>query len=389
MTRVLFLCPRQPCPPHRGDQRRVLGLLGELSRVADVTVACFGHGELPFAGVRMLGVTRGALSTARANLRVPRPDLPGQVRLHLDAGLQATVAAELRERRPDVLHITTARLGPYLTSAGGWHRHVDLIDALSLNMATRASGERGPRRAAFRAEAALMARYEARLVAHADSASLVSDGDRTAASGLQSAAVIPNGVDLDVFTFRAPAARPSTDELLFFGNLGYFHNLEPARYIAEEVLPRVRAAVPGATLRLCGARPAAMVQRLAHVPGVTVVGSVESMVEQLHRAAVAIVPMFTGSGMKNKVLEAFATGTPVVTNALGIQGLEGARVGIEYQSAEDADGLAAACVALLRDPGRRQQGALAGRALVEERYTWRTQALALLALYAASRGTDF
>lgn len=389
MTKVLFLCPRYPHPPNRGDQRRALGLLQELSRVADVTVACFGQGELPVEGVRVLDVRRSAVGTARGNLRVRRPDLPGQVRLHLDAGLQAAVAAELHHRPPDVLHVTTARLGPYLTPAARWHRHVDLIDALSLNMATRAAAERGPRRAAFRAEAALMARYESWLVTHADSASLVSGGDRAAAPGLGSAAIIPMGVNLDMFTYRAPAARHPSDELVFFGNLGYFHNVEPARHVAEEVLARVRRVVPGATLRLCGARPTKAVQRLAGVAGVTVVGPVQSIVPELHRAAIAIVPSFTGSGIKTKVLEAFATGTPVVTNALGIRGVEGARDGSEYTNAEGAGDLAAACVALLRDPARRQQQAVAARALIEQRYTWRAQALALMALYEgrAARGS--
>jgi len=73
-------------------------------------------------------------------------------------------------------------------------------------------------------------------------------------------------------------------------------------------------------LRLVGDRPSAMVRRLAGLDGVDVVGAVARMNDELHRAAVALVPMTTGTGMKNKLLEAFSAGTPVVTNSRGALG---------------------------------------------------------------------
>src|SRR5438045_9637571 len=104
-------------------------------------------------------------------------------------------------------------------------------------MATRAQASRPGRRQVLAAESRLMRRYESGLVSLADSASLVSEADR-AAGGLEGAAVIPNGVDRELFPFRDPAERPPA--LLFFGNLGYFHNVEPARFVAEQVLPLVQ-----------------------------------------------------------------------------------------------------------------------------------------------------
>jgi glycosyltransferase involved in cell wall biosynthesis len=211
-----------------------------------------------------------------------------------------------------------------------------------------------------------------------DSASLVSEADR-AAGGLERAAVIPNGVDRELFPFRDTADRPPA--LLFFGNLGYFHNVEPARFVAEQVLPLVRREVPGATLRIAGARPAAAVRRLARLDGVELAADVPSMAAELHRAAVAVLPMFSGSGMKNKVLEAFCAGTPVVTNAAGIAGVTGAEPERDHLSAEGPGPLADACVRLLRDPGERVRLATAALALVEERFTWERQVDALLGLY--------
>ena len=87
---------------------------------------------------------------------------------------------------------------------------------------------------------------------------------------------------------------------------------------------------------------------------------------------------------KNKVLEAFAGGLPVVTNALGMQGVEGAAPGREYLAAEGAREIAAAAGRLLEDPGERRRLASAGRSLVEARYSWERQVEALLALYQSS-----
>ena len=380
--RILFLAPRYPAPAWRGDQRRVLDLLRELRRHADITLLTFGaprEDPLPFDGVRVRTIRPSLPGRLVANLARPDLRLPLQVRLYLDRAMARACAEEL-DRGTDVVHLTLARMGPYLPPPGPWHRHLDLIDALSLNMKTRAAASPEPVRAAIAGEARLMEAYEAALVAAADSSSLVAEADRQGARGLASAVVIPNGVDLAAFPFEQPPERGNV--LLFFGNLGYFHAIEPARRLATEILPLVRREIPDATLRLVGARPAAAVRALAELEGVELVGPVERMVDALHAAAIAAVPAYTGSGMKNKVLEAYAAGIPVVTNALGIEGIEGAQPGQDHSRAESPQELAAACVALLRDPAARVRQATAARALVEARYSWARQAEHLLELYA-------
>lgn len=383
--KVLLLAPRYPYPPERGDQRRALHLAEELAKQVEVTLLCFGKAQAKnsVGGARLVTVPRSALATARANASRPSPWLPLQTRLYLDQAMVATVARELDRGGYDVVHAITARMAPYLPAASrGVHRHFDLIDALSVNMATRAAAERGPKRALFRVESALLRRYEAAMVAAADSSSLVAGADRQAAAGLDRAVVIPMGVDLERFRFAAPVDRPAT--LLFFGNLGYFHNVEPARFLAHEVIPLVRRELPDARLRIAGARPAKVVLALADLPGVEVAGPVNDMAAELHQAAAAVLPIFTGSGIKMKVLESFAAGTPVVTNALGVDGVAGADPGTHYLAGESAAALAAACVALLRDQARALALAAAGRALIEAQYTWAAQVDRLLVLYGTA-----
>lgn len=385
--RVLFVSPRYPYPPWRGDQVRVFHLIKALRRHAEVRVLTFGAGEpLPLPDVEVRAVAMRPRERLIANLRA-RPSLPGQVRLFLDAGMARAVGAEIEAWRPDVLHVTLARMAPYMPARAPFHRHLDLVDSLALNMRTRAGAHRGPARAAFAVEARLMLAYEARVAAGADSCSVVSEADR-GMPGLERAAVIPNGVDVEAFPFAPAQGREPV--LVFFGNLGYFHNVEPAKFLAERVLPLVRARVPGARLRLVGARPAAAVRRLAELEGVEVAADVPDMAAELNRAAVAVLPSFSGSGIKNKVLEAFCIGLPVVSNRLGTQGVDGAVAGEHYLAAEGEAELAGAVAEVLGNAALGARLADAAHDLILGRYTWERQAERLLELYRVGgtpRGT--
>ena len=112
--------------------------------------------------------------------------------------------------------------------------------------------------------------------------------------GLASAAVIPNGVDARRLAYMAPA--DAAAGALFFGNLGYFHNVVPARFVAlgGAPAPAPRSAPEGPS-RIAGARPvAAVVAELAGRGGVEVAADVPSIAAELHRAAVAVLPVQLG-----------------------------------------------------------------------------------------------
>jgi glycosyltransferase involved in cell wall biosynthesis len=379
--RILVLSPRHPAPAWRGDQVRVLNLARALARDAEVRLLSFGPTAAePIGDLDARWVTPSSTGRVVANLRRPSPLLPGQVRLFLDRAMFSAVAEQVTGWRPDVVHATLSRMAPYLPAPGVAHRHLDLVDSLYLNMRERAASSGPAGRAAFSFEARLMGRYERSVAAAADSASAVSERDALAA-GLAPEDVIPNGVDLDRFAFSDPAERPPV--MIFFGNLGYFHNIEPARFLVSEVLPRVRRSAPEAVLRIAGARPGGPLRRAVAAGGAELIDSPADLTGELRRAAVAVLPMFSGSGIKNKVLEAFALGLPVVANASGVEGIVGARAGEHYLLGESAEEIAARAAELLADSSARSRIAAAARALVEGDYSWDRQASRLRAMYDA------
>jgi glycosyltransferase involved in cell wall biosynthesis len=189
------------------------------------------------------------------------------------------------------------------------------------------------------------------------------DAGRASASGVERVAVIPNG-------YRAPAEPVGRDAVgsppvvLFQGLLTYPANVDAARWLAGAIGPALRAWVPEARIRLVG-RHHADLQDLDQPPSVTLTGRVADITAELAGADVVVVPVRYGSGTRLKIIEAFAHRIPVVSTALGAEGL-GAEDGVHLLVGETADQLAAACCRLLTDPElRRSIGDHAHRLFLE------------------------
>ena len=190
--------------------------------------------------------------------------------------------------------------------------------------------------------------------------------------------IIPNGVDLASFSSGAKAREAAT--LLFTGNFEYAPNVDAALYLANVVLPQVRAQIPDAKLYLVGNAPPKELASLAD-EHLIVTGRVPEMRPYLARATVFVSPLRIGAGIKNKVLEALAAGCPVVATPLSVDGIT-----VEHGRdalIADLDALPEAAVGVLRDADLQQRLAENGRKLIEARYTWGRVAQMYEELYQA------
>jgi sugar transferase (PEP-CTERM/EpsH1 system associated) len=391
LLKVLALVTRLPVPPWRGDQVRAYHHLRLLARRHDVTVCALVLGSVDpahTAAVRALGLRLEVvpLRLASAPVALARGLVdarPLQVLLYRRAQALATVRALVARECFDVVHAQLVRTGAYWPDAGGPPVVLDLVDALSENFARRAARDRGPLKWASAIEGSRLRRYEPALVARAASTLVVAEPDRRALAS-ERVRVVPNGVDLAAFPFRASA--PVTGRIVFAGNLGYFPNVDAARWLVDEILPAVRTALPEASVHLAGARPTARVRALATRPGVTLTADAPALAPEIASGAVTVIPMRSGSGLQNKVLEAMAVGTPVVTTPQVAAALL-ARDGEHLLLGETTADLAAAAVTLLRDGPRARRMAEAAHALVAARYAWEASAAAVESAWAdAVRG---
>jgi GT2 family glycosyltransferase/glycosyltransferase involved in cell wall biosynthesis len=129
------------------------------------------------------------------------------------------------------------------------------------------------------------------------------------------------GIATARYEFRAGGREPET--MLFLGGFRHPPNQEGLNWFTRKVLPRVLERKPKAKLVIVGAEPPPA-HSLPHLPeNIELRGFVEDVREPLGRYAVFVCPILSGSGMRVKLLEAFAAGIPVVSTPLGAEGLAG------------------------------------------------------------------
>lgn len=185
-------------------------------------------------------------------------------------------------------------------------------------------------------------------------------GDRTPImAGLRA------GINVERYPYQASDREPDT--ILFVGNLRHAPNRQALRYFLERIYPAIRQARPLVRVVVAGAEaPESFVQTLDR-PGVEYLGRVDDIRSVLSRYAVFVAPILTGSGVRVKLMEAFAMGIPVVATSLGAEGLQDSKIDVVEIADRPAD-FAKATVRLLEDGVYAQQLAYNARQIVAQHW---------------------
>ncbi len=209
---------------------------------------------------------------------------------------------------------------------------------------------------------------------------VLSEQDRAALLQLNaslSIEVIPNGINLR--QFPPPDLNvPRSPTVLFTGNFEYPPNRDAARVLTADIFPKVHAQIPDARLALVGNAPPAEILALTNKQ-IQVTGNVPDIGAYLRDAQIFACPLRYGAGIKNKVLEAMASGCAVAATPLSMEGID-AQDGI-HALIRDIDRLPEAIVQLLNDSALRNRLAANARMLIEAKYTWERVAKAYQKLY--------
>lgn len=166
----------------------------------------------------------------------------------------------------------------------------------------------------------------------------------------------------------AGPARSARKDLVFVGGFRHPPNVDAARWLAEDILPRVRAVRPEIGLSLVGSDAPPEVLALGAQPGITVHGFVPDLEPLLDQHRISVAPLRYGAGVKGKVNQALALGLPVVATRCAVEGM-GMEDGRDSLVADDAEGLAAAILRLYDDESLWNQLVLGGLANTEREFS--------------------
>jgi polysaccharide biosynthesis protein PslH len=180
---------------------------------------------------------------------------------------------------------------------------------------------------------------------------------------------VPTGVDTDYFV-RQPDVARAPGSMVFTGSMDWMPNEDGIAWFVETTLPKIRAAVPTATLTIVGRNPTAKVRAL-HAPdaGVTVTGSVPDVRPYLASSQLFIVPLRVGGGTRLKIYEGMTMGLPTVSTTIGAEGLPVVD-GEHLVLADTPDTFARECIALLQDSARSIAMGNAADEYVRQHFGW-------------------
>jgi polysaccharide biosynthesis protein PslH len=387
---VLIAAAAVPAPDRKGYQVRLYHQIIRLAARHAVTLVALA----PDATVLPDAIREACESVTI--VRVSRRDeaaaaLAHAARLPLTVGYLQTPAmrerlsAAMRARSFEIAHFQMVRMAPYAQATARIPTVVDLVDALSVNMAERARIGPPVLRPALRLEALRLRRYERRIVPTFDRALIISAPDR-AAIGAPNIIVNPNGVDALPLEANGPRSG-----IVFSGNMSYFANEDAVTWFIKEILPEIRRAHPTAAFTIVGRNPSERLRVLASRQHVEVTGQVPSTHRYLSHAAVAVCPMRFGSGIPTKILEAMAAGVPVVATPKAAVGLPADLQGL-VQTASTPEAFAGVVVRLLGAPIEARALAEAAFDRIRTEHSWERSVAQLEETYleamsAAARST--
>lgn len=373
---ILFVTPRLPFPPNRGDRVRTFNFARVLSRRHSLSLLSFiqsqeelqhvGHLKEYFEDIDtvLLPAWQSYVSMALHCFSFD----PLQVSFYRSAEMQERIDRALPEKRFDVVYVFHLRMAPYVCDRKGPYKILDLTDAVSIFMHRMLRFRPFYLKPILYLEWLRVRRYEPYVGRKFDECWIVSDADRRAIHDNTSLniIVIPQAVDVDYFS---PGEREDDGPaLIFVGYMGV-ESISAVTYFYDTIFPLVRKEFPALKLYIVGDNPPQQITKLARDESIVVTGFVKDIRPYYNKAAVLVAPMLFVAGMQTKILEAMAMEVPVVTTVLGNEGIA-AKDGEEVFVAHNAMDFANKVIQLLDERELRQRMGSKAREFVKNRFVW-------------------
>lgn len=179
--------------------------------------------------------------------------------------------------------------------------------------------------------------------------------------------VIPNGVDTFYFRNSSPEGEV---RLVFLGDMSTPPNNDAVKYFVENIYPEVLKE-QSVKFYVVGRNPSAYIITLKDDSNIIVTGSVDDVRKYLTKGSIFVTPMISGTGIKNKILEAMSMELPVISTSCGISGINGENR-VHFLLADTPDEFKDNILKLIHDEKLREKIGSEARIFVENNYSWKT-----------------
>lgn len=369
---ILFITPS---PPSRFHRIRALNLIKYLSRSHKIYLASLTDQRNPdpteFTPYcqKIDLIYQSKIRSLLACLLFSFTPVPLEVAYCRNRKMNEAVQEIIKKKSIELIYIKRLRSAQFVDSTIRVPIIIDTTDAMSLFYRRAFRNAPWYKKLLFWEEWLKYALYEKKMFARfrvwiASSPEDIVYLKNRAPSGTQFS-LIPNGVDTNFF--QRTTQSPEKHSLLLSGLMDKFVNSETVHFFVRDILPKIRIKIPDVLIYIVGPNPLRSVKRLAS-KNILVTGEVPDIRTYIARCEVVVVPIKTAAGTRNKILQAWAMGRPVVTTSRGLEGLE-AEEGKHVLIGDNPEEFAEKVVSLLRNQEIKEPLIHNGFHIVGEKYS--------------------
>lgn len=384
---ILLVSSYLPYPLFSGGHIRLYNLIKELSRKHKITLICEKRDyqgeseilELKKYCKKVITIPRKKQWSIRNILKTGLSTLPFLVIGHASDEMQKKIQKEINENQFDLIHVETSYVMQNLPA--DLDIPVVLVEHNVEYMVYKRFVDRAPLflKPLLSIDVRKLKRWEEAMWKKATKLVAVSEYEKKMMEKIRrDVVVVANGVDIEQFTISNLQFTKDKKEkrILFIGEFKWMQNRDAIGWIIKDIWPKLMAEfIPSMTekglkLWIVGRNIPSSIKKLTTGKNIIFDENAPKETEQIYQKAdLLLAPIRVGGGTSFKILEAMASGVPVLTTELG-NALE-AEVGKEIIVATDTDDFVVKIKEVLEDKGFYEKISNNGRKLIEEKYNWK------------------
>lgn len=403
--RILLVASFLPYPLFSGGHVRLYNLIKELSSKHSITLVCEKRNyqtqedvkELEKLCVKVIAVERRKQWSFQNVLKSGYSTCPFLLIGHTNAAMKERIKDLLNKGTFDLIHVETFYVmqnipETYLPIVLAEHNIEYLVYLRYAKLAPLAI------RPLLYLDVLKMKRWEQKFWQKATKLVAVSESEKKL-MGREDVEIVPNGVDVNKFKvpFYARASEgkqisKKEKRVLFIGDFKWIQNRDSLEWILKEIWPELKSKITHSAnsgqkskadtkLWVVGKSIPQSIKHLVNDPNIIFdENSNLDASEIFKKADVLLAPIRVGGGTSFKILEAMASGVPVVTTSLGIEGIE-VKDGKEVFIADNTEDIVEIILSIFENGDKVNKIRENARKLIEEKYNWEKIAVKLEDVY--------
>lgn len=373
--KVLVLLSRFPYPLEKGDKLRGFHQIKELSKQHEIVLIALSDQSVSNENIVILKKYCSRVEVIRLyktkiflrliyKLLFSKESL--QVSYFYSKSAQKKINSIIETEKPNHIYCQLVRVSEYVKNYS-IKKTLDYMDALARGMERRVETAPFYIKPFFKIETTRLKRYEHDIFNYFENKTIITKQDKELIVHIKNdnIVVVPNGVSYDTFKIKEVENK---FDLIFTGNMSYPPNVEAAVYLVKEIMPIVWRTKPDTKLAIVGANPDVRISLLKSKQ-IEVTGWVNDISDYYSASKVFVAPMFIGTGLQNKLLEAMAMKLPCITSEL-VNNALGAKNDYEILIGKSAQDFSEKILTLLKDNELYNRISENGYNFVKQNYTW-------------------